>query len=893
MLAALLLTLLIYSPALLSSAPDPTKGNLLTTLSGWSPVPADASFYRTWEEAGRQLRAGRIPLWEPETAQPLLEASDIPALYPGALLYYLVGSTWGVLLFSLVHFWGLAIGSWALGLRFGKTRATKLLLLAIITGSLLIAASLRPDWLAALSWLPVALWLASWRRRGLALVALPLPLALIALAGPFPLTLLYWLLLPKTSVLSPQSSVLPSPSSVLYLTLSIIAALFIAGPQLFPRLSYTGPGYSSLVLSSSSEAFRVSGSKGMQIQQIQPLPDGQYSINLTIAAGTEQAEIGLQGRTPTTATSPEEKPTGWSGQLTLSGSSKKGPEVKITGPAGSTGDQRISIKFDEKQRPPVETAYTLRLRYTPLWFLLGIYSAFLGLVSLGLILGIMGWVRFYREEEGDHPLRRVVKNSATPLFAQLVGKMLDFGFAIFVLRLLGPEGNGQYTFAVTTWVFFAAFCDFGLEGIVTREVARARNLPDAQAQVNRLFYTKLFLRLGFSLAALPLALLWLGLFGLSGNLSAASVWAVILLMLGFWPSVVAGSITVVFRGYEKFEYLAAVQLLAAVVKVPLGLGALLAGWGPVGLAASSVVVNVIQVAVLQSLLSSQIFRPRLSRMSFDRKLAGELLRQSFPLLLNGLIISILFKSDGLILQAFQGNAQLGIYNAAYKFIDALLIIPSTLTIALFPLFSSYGTAAKDNLLRAYREGLRLLMVIAWPVSAGTLFVAYDVIGVLGGSDYLPDGAIALQILIWFLPFSYINGLTQYVLIAIDKQRSITWAVVVAAVANIGLNLLLIPFFGYIAAAALTILTEIILLVPFCLIMRRALGAAAVPLFSTNWRPMLASGAMILVLSGLSLVGVNNFAITVVVGAAVYLVILAATKAVTKADLTLLKKVVKR
>ena len=198
-------------------------------------------------------------------------------------------------------------------------------------------------------------------------------------------------------------------------------------------------------------------------------------------------------------------------------------------------------------------------------------------------------------------------------------------------------------------------------------------------------------------------------------------------------------------------------------------------------------------------------------------------------MLNGLIINILFKSDGILLGALRGDTELGLYNSAYKFIDALLIIPSTLTIALFPLFSVYGADKKDNLLRVYREGLRLLLAIALPISAGTLFVAYDLITFLGGPDYLPGGAIALQILIWFLPFSYINGLTQYVLIAIDKQRSITWAVVAAAVVNIALNLIFIPFFGYKASAAITILTELVLLGPFSWIMWRALGKGSVPL----------------------------------------------------------------
>jgi O-antigen/teichoic acid export membrane protein len=889
---ALLFSLLIYSPAFFSATHDPAKDNLLTALTGWTPAQAEPGFFTAWEEAGQQLKTLRIPLWQAETNQPLLEATNVPALYPGAVFFYLAGKEWGGLVFALAHLWWfIATGGWLVTSSRGLTallprsKGFKVALAGLGLVLVVLAGSLRPDWLAALSWLPSALLLAHWKRRGIAFVVLPLPLGLIALTAPIVLTLILYLLVLAYWLLNLHNSALSTQHSALLLSLCVLAGLALAGPQLFPHLNYNGPAFDTAAPAAPPP--EIVSASGAQVTQLQRQSDGQILINLTVPAGTKQAEVVLKGRNG--PASGEEKTTGWSGQLTAG----KGPEIKVTGPAGSTGNQRLSLKFDQTNLPTADTAYSLRLRYLPLSFQLGVYAALLTLVSQGLLLLTLGWLRFYREDETDHPLRRVVKNSATPLFAQLTGKVLDFGFAIFVLRLLGPEGNGEYTFAVLTWVFFAAFCDFGLEGIVTREIARVRQLPNAQEQVNRLFYTKLFLRLFFSVVALPLSLLWIGGFGLTGNLTAASAWAIILLMIGFWPSVVAGSITVVFRGYEKFEFLAAVQLLASIIKVPLGLGALLAGWGPVGLAASSVVVNFIQVAVLQALMRKQVFVPRFTRHVFDRKLAGTLLHESLPLLLNGLIISVLFKSDGLILQAVKGNFELGVYNSAYKFIDALLIIPSTLTMALFPLFSSYGTEAKDSLLRAYKEGLRLLMVIAWPVSAGTVFVAYDLIGALGGTEFLPGGAIALQILIWFLPFSYINGLTQYVLIAINRQRSITWAVVIGAVANVGLNLVLIPLFGYSGAAALTILTEIILLVPFCIVMHRALGPGSVPLFSTNWRPMLASGVMILALLGLVNIGLNNFAIIVVVGGLVYIGGLALTCAVTKEDLALLKKALRR
>ena len=78
-------------------------------------------------------------------------------------------------------------------------------------------------------------------------------------------------------------------------------------------------------------------------------------------------------------------------------------------------------------------------------------------------------------------------------------------------------------------------------------------------------------------------------------------------------------------------------------------------------------------------------------------------------------------------------------------------------------------------MRAYILALRLLLMISIPVAVVTPFIARELILILGGGAYLPDSMIALQLLIFFFPFSCINQVTQYVLIAIDQQRYLTRA----------------------------------------------------------------------------------------------------------------------
>jgi O-antigen/teichoic acid export membrane protein len=142
--------------------------------------------------------------------------------------------------------------------------------------------------------------------------------------------------------------------------------------------------------------------------------------------------------------------------------------------------------------------------------------------------------------------------------------------------------------------------------------------------------------------------------------------------------------------------------------------------------------------------------------------------------------------------------------------------------------------------------------------------------------------IALQILIWFLPFSFVNSVTQYVLIAIDQQRFLTRAFLIGVSFNIVANLLVIPVFSYKGAAVVTVLSEFALLIPFYYSIRKHLGH--LPWVSLFWRPTVASAVMAAVMW---LLGGIPWLLLIPVGGAVYLVVLALIGGFRQPDMDLL------
>ncbi len=485
---------------------------------------------------------------------------------------------------------------------------------------------------------------------------------------------------------------------------------------------------------------------------------------------------------------------------------------------------------------------TVRLAYSPMSIKLGLYCTFLGLIALILAAAYALWERFVRVDRSD-TARTLAVNSAGPMMLALTNKVVDFAFAMLMLRVLGPTDAGAYYTAINIIGFADIFTNFGLNLLVTREVSRS---PERAPEL--LTHTTV-LRLLLWLATLPLlaGYVWYRQWA-GAPLGTETVVALALFAGALLPANLNAALASVFQAHERMMTPAAVSVVTTLLKVSAGALVLLGGLSYVGLAATSVVVNWITFAILAILAARAGYRAALRVVPAA---VGALVGVSLPLMLNHMLQSVFFKIDVLLLDQLKGNEVVGWYSAAYKWVDALLIIPAFSVLALFPLMSRRATDDRAGLTRAFEMARRWLVTIALPVSVLTTFLADDLIAILGGQEYLPHGAQALRVMIWFLPFSFVNGLSQYVLIAVGRQRWITFSFAGAVAFNIVANVLVIPPYGYVGAAVVTILTELVLLVPF---QRGLRDLDTAPLLTALWRPALASSALALALLALEVLG---------------------------------------
>lgn len=460
--------------------------------------------------------------------------------------------------------------------------------------------------------------------------------------------------------------------------------------------------------------------------------------------------------------------------------------------------------------------WTVRLKFSSDSFKFGGLASLLVGMAMLFGLGVWGWRYLYRESGEGGDIKRVAKNTLTPIVLNLFMKVIMFVLTFASNRILGPAGIGEYAYVVVIWSWFDILTNFGLNTFLVREVARRKD------EANKYLVNTTLMRLGLAALGIPVMIGFVAARQtfVSPPMSEASLLTLGLLYAGLFFSSIAYGLTALFYAYEKAEVPAAVQTISAFLTAMLGVGALFLGWGIVGLAVVSLVVNAISLAIQGTLALRLFFRPR---WVFDWSLIKAALRESFPLMLNSLLATLFFKIALILLEAIKGVVVVGWYRVVYTWVDMIGVIPSLFTLSLFPIMSRQGADDRAGLKKAYILALKLMTILSIPTAIFTTLLAPFLIEVLAGARFLPHGAIALQIFIWGMIIGWMNSVTQYVIIAVNRQRRLIAAFLVVTLFNVAANLIYIPRYSYSAAAVVAILSEFVLWGMFYVIILSELG----------------------------------------------------------------------
>lgn len=199
------------------------------------------------------------------------------------------------------------------------------------------------------------------------------------------------------------------------------------------------------------------------------------------------------------------------------------------------------------------------------------------------------------------------------------------------------------------------------------------------------------------------------------------------------------------------------------------------------------------------------------KFSWNRTFSLMILKKSFPFALLGMIMSFYNRIDGSMLERMihDNGAQAGIYAQAFRFLDATNMIAVLAAGLLLPMFARM-LKLNESVESMVKTAYTLLFALAIVVACGCAFYSANMMKMLYSSDVSETSVIFPILMCCFM-----GSATQYVFgTLLTANGSLKYMNIIAGcgfIANITLNLILIPRFQAVGAAIASLTTQ--LLVP--------------------------------------------------------------------------------
>lgn len=393
------------------------------------------------------------------------------------------------------------------------------------------------------------------------------------------------------------------------------------------------------------------------------------------------------------------------------------------------------------------------------------------------------------------------------LVGRAVVSALSWGGTVLIARALDVHDFGVYSFV---------FALLGLMQVVTE--------PGVGRLVLGLMADESKDREGV-LGAYVVLRWWLGFLGLTlavlvvlvGGYPRETVLATALGGLVVVLATPSRSLDVYFQAQHRMHVVAKVDVFAQVLQlVAVVLGALIAP-GILVFTAPHVLREVAALWSKRRLVHAEM-RPRYAA---DTQMWKAMLTEAIPLTIGGALATAYYRIDMMLLSQMDSFASVAQYSIAYKFGDLLLVAG---TAGLAPLAAALVRAQNGTQVRRFIRLVRAALEITTLLGAVgvALFAlcARDLITLFYSARYVEDGGASAVMLLASAVIQLQTLVGLHVLVARGKHKLYPWTGLTGLILNIGLNIILIPRWSYVGAAAATLVTEVVVLVLMWILVHR-------------------------------------------------------------------------
>ncbi len=417
---------------------------------------------------------------------------------------------------------------------------------------------------------------------------------------------------------------------------------------------------------------------------------------------------------------------------------------------------------------------------------------------------------------------RALRNTILILVVRVISRIIALVAVIIIGNYLDPTRFGEMQTAVTYVGLVGTLTDLGFSALYVREGARHTD------QLSRYWNNVASLKVIGAVVGLPLIFAALYIAGVRSLLWPSFA----ILVLSGYQLLLRNTLYAMQRlTFEIIEIVPETLIVFALVVVGVHIhadtGFFLWAYA-ISYAFACVYFGIVLVAM-------GVLRPA---PQLEPGLLFSWVKVAVPLGITFIITTVYFKVDVPILQRFRPYSEVGYYTFAYKPFESLLFIPFALRSVVFPVLSVYHRRSPERVLPLAEKFFKALVILGWPITVGVFLLAPQfntLLHLYAGSEP------ALQILALAIVFMFADNTFAATLNAIDKQNVFAFVAMVGLVINVGVNLVVIPRYGYLGASWAVVVTEAALVVVGWFVLRAQLGT--IPLLATSWKAVVAGIVM--------------------------------------------------
>jgi len=386
---------------------------------------------------------------------------------------------------------------------------------------------------------------------------------------------------------------------------------------------------------------------------------------------------------------------------------------------------------------------------------------------------------------------KVAKN----IYWAVLGKSLNLISGLFVgilvARFLGPEQYGLMNYVITYVSLFAILSNFGLDNIEIRELAKDKD------KKNVIIGSSLAVRLILSLLTIGTIFVTLVIFESDKQTT--------LLILIYSCTLIFNSFNVVrnyFTSIVMNEYVVKTEIARTLFSALLKLSLLF-------LKANLLYFILVLTFDFALLAFGYTYSHRklvggIKQWRFDIKVAKQLLKYSFPLLFSGSAIILYQKVDQILIRNMMDNVSLGYFSVAVRLTEFTLFVPMIISQTIGPVLVKLKQENPQKYLKRRQSFVTLLFWISLFLTVGMILFSKMLVLMLYGQEYEPAINVLRVLAIKITFLGLFNCGTQLIIIE-NLQKYAVLRNLFGLVVSLGLNFLLIPYFGIMGAAVSTVI----------------------------------------------------------------------------------------